>query len=124
MTNFEKYFDDLTTASFGLLDGKPDDCYNMNCNECGFGDTQSCGTEKMEWLKAEYEEPKKINIPVNTPLNTRVLVSDDGKYWIKRYYAGNMNGTHYVWNEGRTSWTSGPKHKTSWEYMKLYNEEE
>ena len=123
MNNFEKYFDDLTTTSLGLLYGKPDDCYNMNCNECGFGDTQSCGTEKMEWLKAEYEEPRSINIPDNTPINTRVLVSDDGVNWLRRYYAGTMDGIPYVWADGFTSWTSDNRVEP-WEYMKLYNEEE
>ena len=59
MTNFEKYFDDLTTTSFGLLDGKPIACCIESCGKCDFNDVDSCSTNKMEWLKAEYEEPKK-----------------------------------------------------------------
>ena len=119
MNNFEKYFDDLTTTVFGLLDGKPNDCYNMNCNECGFGGTQSCGTNRMEWLKAEYEEPK-INIPDNTPIDSKVLVSANGEYWTKRHYAGFKDGKHYAWSVGKTSWTCEPDEISQWEYMKLY----
>lgn len=119
MMNFEKYFDDLTTTDFGLLDGKPYDCYNMICNECGFGDTQSCSTTRMEWLKAEYVEPK-INIPADTPIDTKVLVSVNGEYWTKRHYAGFKDGKHYAWSVGKTSWTCEPDEISQWEYMKLY----
>ena len=73
----------------------------------------------MYWLQQEYIEPK-INIPKNTIIDTKVLVSNDGITWNRRYYAGPMNGTHYVWNDGRTSWTAEPYQKKSWEYMKLY----
>ena len=120
MTNFEKYFNDLTTASFGLLDGKPIACCIESCGKCDFNHSdKDCSIAKMEWLKAEYKEPK-ITIPDETPVDTKVLVSENGEYWIKRHYAGNMNGIYYAWNEGRTSWTSAPKQKISWEYMKLY----
>ena len=120
MTNFEKYFDDLTTASFGLLDGKPIACRIESCGKCDFNDMDSCNTRKMEWLKAEYEGSKKINIPVNTPIDAKVLVSVNGEYWTKRHYAGFKDGKHYVWSSGKTSWTCEPDEIIQWEYMKLY----
>ena len=132
MTNFEKYSGALKTTKFGLINGVPVECDKIlnsfehdPCERCRFYSdidadrTKSCGEFRMYWLQQEYIEPK-INIPEGTPIDTRVLVSDDGKNWIKRHYAGNMNGIYYAWNEGRTSWTSAPKQKISWEYMKLY----
>ena len=119
MTNFEKYFDDLTTTGFGLLDGKPIYCYDIECAKCGFNGMDSCNTNRMEWLKAEYEEPK-INIPEGTAVDTKVLVSMNGTKWIKRYYAGKRNEKHVVWSYGATSWTCEPDEISTWEYMKLY----
>ena len=73
----------------------------------------------MYWLLQEYVEPK-INIPDDTPIDAKVLVSDAGEDWFKRHYAGCVDGFHYAWNEGRTSWSSNPSNKIAWEYMKLY----
>ena len=123
MTNFEKYFDDLTTTGFGLLDGNPIYCYDIECAKCGFNGMDSCSTNRMEWLKAEYEEPK-INIPEGTNIDTKVWVSENGEYWTKRHYAGFKQGKHYAWSVGKTSWTCEPDEISQWEYMKLYNEEE
>ena len=120
MTNFEKYFDDLTTTSFGLLDGKPIACRIESCGKCGFDDMKGCDIDKMEWLKAEYEEPKKINIPDDTPIDSKVLVSSNGTDWYKRHYAGIKNGRHHVWRDGKTSWSSDRYESSSWMYMKLY----
>ena len=124
MTNFEKYFDDLTASNFGLSDGKIVRCTNLRCDNCIFHGMPSCNIARMEWLKSEYEEPKKINIPVNIPVNTpidaKVLVSVNGKYWAKRHYAGFKDGKHYVWSSGKTSWTCEPDEIIQWEYMKLY----
>ena len=51
-----------------------------------------------------------------------IIVSDNGKDWFKRHYAGCVDGEHYAWNEGRTSWSSNPSNKITWEYMKEYVE--
>ena len=123
MTNFEKYFDDLTASNFGLVDGKVVYCAELSCDKCNFYYCMNgrCTTARMEWLKTEYEEPKKINIPDNTPINTKLLVSMDGSIWKRRYYAGCKDGIHLAWVDGATSWSSdSDDRKTSWEYMKLY----
>lgn len=118
MTNFEKYFDDLTASNFGLSDGKIVSCTELSCDKCSFYNLR-CANTRMEWLKAEYVEPK-INIPADTPIDTKVLVSVNGKYWTKRHYAGFKDGKHYVWSSGKTSWTCEPDEIIQWEYMKLY----
>ena len=131
MTNFEKFSNDIDTTNFAVINGNPVNCFCVYCGECEFWEGRDikyheeiCNKKRMEWLKAEYEGSKKINIPKDTPIDTQVLVSDGGVNWYRRHYAGNMNETHYVWNNGKTSWTSEPKQKTSWEYMKLYKKGE
>lgn len=122
MTNFEKFGEELNSTGFGVVNGKPVDCDSIVlCAECDLfykDDIIQCVRRRMEWLKAEYEEPK-ITIPEDTPIDTKVLVSDDGITWNIRYYAGTMDGIPYVWADGFTSWTSD-NHVEPWEYMKLY----
>ncbi len=123
MTNFEKYSKDMDTTIFAVVKGKPVDCdATVPCNECDLfckDGILACVIRRMEWLKSEYEEPK-INIPEDTPIDTRVFVSVNGKYWAKRHYAGFKDGKHYVWASGKTSWTCDPDEIIQWEYMKLY----
>lgn len=99
MTNFEKFGEELNSTGFGVVNGKPVDCDAIVlCAECDLfckDDNIHCVRRRMEWLKAEYVEPK-INIPVNTPIDAKVLVSVSGKYWTKRHYAGFKDGKHYV----------------------------
>lgn len=132
MTNFEKYSGTLKTTNFGLINEEPIECdkiqnsfENDACTKCRLYTSsdenriKNCGELRMYWLLQEYVEPK-INIPDNTPIDTKVLVSDTGEDWFKRHYAGCIDGFHYAWNEGRTSWSSNPSNKIAWEYMKLY----
>lgn len=58
----------------------------------------------------------------NISVDTKVLVSLDGKEWLKRYFAKYINGKVYVWDYGATSFSSN--HCTKWEYAKLYEGEE
>ena len=39
-------------------------------------------------------------------VDTLVLVSNDNKEWIKRYFAKYEDGNVYCWLNGRTSWTA------------------
>ena len=124
MTNFEKFGEELNTTSFGVVNGKPNKCYNISCADCEFyAISCSCNPKKMEWLKSEYTE-SKITIPEGTKIDTKILVSFDGKTWGKRYYAGKIDGVHSAWSVGRTSWTATPEQRNTWEYMKLYNDSE
>lgn len=132
MTNFEKYSGTLKTTKFGLINGVPVECDKIlnsfehdPCERCRFYSdidadrTKNCGEFRMYWLQQEYIEPK-INIPADTPIDTKVLVSANGEYWTKRHYAGFKDGKHYAWSVGKTSWTCEPDEISQWEYMKLY----
>lgn len=61
----------------------------LNRNEC-----ISIGEELgiIDWSK----------VAVDTP----VLVSNDNKEWIKRYFARYEDGNVYCWLSGKTSWTA------------------
>lgn len=55
-------------------------------------------------------------VPVDTP----VLVSNDNKEWIKRYFARYEDGNVYCWLSGKTSWTAtGELSIGHWNYAKL-----
>ena len=127
MTNFEKYSKDLVSTNFAVVKGTIVFCDGTPCSVCDLlkeKDTcTGCDVSRIKWLKAEYEEPK-INIPDETPIDAKVIVSENGEYWTKRHYAGFKHGKHYAWSVGKTSWTCEPDEISQWEYMKLYNEEE
>ena len=133
MTNFEKYSGTLKTTKFGLINGVPVECDKIlnsfehdPCERCRFYSdidadrTKNCGEFRMYWLQQEYIE-SKINIPDETPINAKVLVSSNGTDWYKRHYAGIKNGRHHVWRDGKTSWSSDTNESSSWMYMKLYD---
>ena len=54
------------------------------------------------------------NVPVDTP----ILVSDDGKNWIKSYFAEYTGDKVYVYLAGATSWSS-TEAPTSYKYAKI-----
>ena len=75
----------------------------LNRNEC-----ISIGEELgiIDWSK----------VAVDTP----VLVSNDNKEWIKRYFARYEDGNVYCWLSGKTSWTAICELSVGhWDYTKL-----
>ena len=58
------------------------------------------------------------------PVETKVLVSDDGKEWNRRHFAKYEDGKVYCFNDGYTSFTivnyAYLSNATPWEYCKLY----
>lgn len=55
-------------------------------------------------------------VPVDTP----ILVSNDNKEWIKRYFARYEDGNVYGWLNGKTSWTAVCEFSVGhWNYVKL-----
>ena len=58
------------------------------------------------------------------PVDTKVLVSDDGKEWNRRHFAKYEDGKVYCFNDGYTSFTivnyAYLSNATPWEYCKLY----
>lgn len=124
MTNREAYkdtLDDLLARIIAVVDGEPVRCGSASCKRCLFQDR--CGKPDrkkkiIDWLNAEYQEP-----PVDwskVPIDTPVLVSDDGEKWHKRYYAGmGDDGDPKVYSFGQTSWSGTDVARISYEFMKL-----
>ena len=58
------------------------------------------------------------------PVDTKVLVSDDGKEWYRRHFAKYEDCKVYCFNDGYTSFTivnyAYLSNATPWEYCKLY----
>lgn len=53
-------------------------------------------------------------------VDTPILVSNDNKEWIKRYFARYEDGNVYGWLSGKTSWTAtGELSIGHWNYAKL-----
>ena len=124
MTNREAYkdkLDDLLAGAIAVVDGKPEPCATASCKRCLF--LGSCRKhehkkEVIDWLNAEYQGP-----PVDwskVPIDTPVLVSDDGEKWHKRYYAGvGDDGDPKVYSFGQTSWSGTDGARISYEFMRL-----
>lgn len=70
-------------------------------------------------LWEEYQEPSVDWSTV--PIDTKVLVSDDGEKWLKRYFASYEDGRVYVWYGGGTSWSNNLT--SPYNYAKLAGEE-
>ena len=61
----------------------------------------------------------------NVPVDTKILVSDNGETWFKKYFAKYENKKIYAWDNGKTSFTARNREDVlGWEYAKLYNEGE
>lgn len=129
MTNFEKYgkniIIDLIMDTDSGIDKKgktfecpknpPKDC-NKKCILQG-----KCFNKNLleEWLDEEYIDVDWSKVPEDT----KVLVSDDGLTWFKRYFARYVDKKPFVFNSGMTSWTVQDGSKvTDWNYIKLAEE--
>lgn len=53
-------------------------------------------------------------------VDTPILVSANGRKWIKRYFAKLQGGEVYAWDDGVTSWSASHKHcTTAWPNAKI-----
>lgn len=53
-------------------------------------------------------------------VDTPILVSANGRKWIKRYFAKLQDGKVYAWDDGVTSWSASHKHcATAWPNAKI-----
>lgn len=111
-------------AELCVKNGKPASCIDIKCNECDFGNYMICHRSRMfnEWCESEYEEPK-ITIPQGATVDTKILVSNDGKHWNRRYFAGFDGSLVVTWFDGQTSWSNN-KGTSNWVYGKLATTEE
>lgn len=59
-TNYEHYKDEIIENcmwSFALVDGKPNQCSDVSCCNCGFSTGHGCREKIKEWLKSPYKKP-------------------------------------------------------------------
>lgn len=59
-TNYEHYKDEIIEKSnlfFALVDGKPHQCSDVSCCDCGFSTGHGCTEKVKEWLKSPYKKP-------------------------------------------------------------------
>lgn len=124
MTNFEKYKDDIERlgykrVAFNKFNNKIVKCAGFACDDCAFyGNYDDCKLGAMKWAAEEYKEPEVdwSDVPVDTP----VLVSDDGENWVRRYFAKITKlGTIFVYSSGATSWSASTNPVVHYKYAKL-----
>lgn len=59
-TNYEHFKDEIIencVYCFALADGKPCQCSDVSCSECGFSTGHGCSEKIKEWLKSPYKKP-------------------------------------------------------------------
>lgn len=123
MTNYEHYKSEIDKITrMGRMvaveekTGKITSCNQITCLQCRFDSCGcDCDTAALAWADAEYIEPKVdwYKVVVDTP----ILVSSDNVQWYCRHFAKYENGLFYVWDDGRTSYTTNTK--SMWKYAKL-----
>lgn len=127
MTNFEAYSDQLKEFLYNKVgvtkQGSIECCELMDCKDCMFAPISSCVATKRKWLDEEYVEPQVdwTKVAVDTP----ILVRDhQSKSWNKRHFAKYENEKVFVFDNGRTSWSSNKNDILNWNYAKLAEREE
>lgn len=125
MTNYERYKNEIDKiVRMGRKVAMERDknkirvCLGLKCVNCLFYDYSSertCDEVAMAWADAEYieQEVDWSKVAVDTP----ILVSIDNVQWYCRHFAKYENGLFYVWDDGRTSYTTNTK--STWKYAKL-----
>ena len=126
MTNYEKYKDDIEKlgnkrVAFDKFKNKIVKCAGFACDDCAFYRYyDDCKLGAMKWAAEEYKETEVdwSKVPVDTP----VLVSNDGKEWSRRHFSRVVDGIPHTWTYGSTSWTAH-NNETTYHYIKLAEEE-
>lgn len=96
-------------------------CPKLDCERCllsyRYNESHYCALNRIKWLLAEYKEPEVdwSTVPIDTP----VLVSNDGEEWERRYFSRvSRYGTVFVFVRGTTSWSSNG-HEAWYSHAKL-----
>lgn len=80
-----------------------------------------------EILQMEFEEIIDVD-QSKVSVDTKILVSEDGKDWCRRYFAKYEGGIIYAFPDGLSSFTArykpecGYRRVCAWKYAKLYEE--
>lgn len=114
MTNYEHYKEQIERitrlgrrVAMNATTGEIVCCGDTHCNECLFqgSEVANCSQKAFEWADEEYKEPEIdwTKVPIDTP----VLVSDDGVNWERRYFVRRTaEAMFYVYSNGATSWST------------------
>lgn len=123
MKNYEKYADKI--KKYEISRGgyfcnefimphilKKDSCAGIGCEHCHM--------IQMIWLLEDYEEPEVdwSKVEVDTPILVR---GGEDEEWKKMHFAECILNTVYVWEGGKTSWTTDNTYP--WEYAKLVEDQ-
>lgn len=135
MKNYEKFFDVILSAGWTHLgvdktDNSIKPCDKFNCSDCLFyEDDGGCFATLplfSNWCREEYRGlPIDPRINNKTPIDTKILVSRNGKTWYRRHFCRREKNLVIAYAEGKTSFTkeSDDKNATvTWAYAKLYEE--
>ena len=80
-----------------------------------------------EILQMEFEEIVDVDWS-KVPVDTKILVSEDGEDWYRRHFVKYENGIIYAFPDGLSSFTACYKPERdyqrvcAWKYAKLYEE--
>lgn len=114
MTNYEYYKEQIERiarlgrrVAMNATTGEIVCCGDTNCNECLFQGSEdgNCSQKAFKWADEEYKETEVdwSKVPVDTP----VLVSDDGVNWERRYFVRKSAEAMFgVYMHGATSWSA------------------
>ena len=78
------------------------------------------GVYLIDIINGEFEEYLDWT---KVPVDAKVLVSNDGKDWIKRHFAKYEDEHVYTFRNGLSSFTTEKDDVYRWNYAKLYEEE-
>lgn len=108
-----------------VVNGEPIACEGMPCSKCDFEYKNSCARALEEWLGKDHEEQKIQPEVKSLKKDDRVLVSNDGKIWRRRYFEKYDSNQElvYTYECGYTSWTTYDDYAVGWMYAKLPEEE-
>lgn len=113
--------------SITVVNGKPVACEQITCGKCDVDKHHECEDYIKEWMEQERKESTEWKIQPEVKKlkkDDRVLVSSNGKDWIKRHFEkyDQEENVVYVYTEGATSWTEN-QGSLSWKYAKLPEDE-
>ena len=90
--------------------------------------TQECIEDMFNLDEIVHMDFEEIVDWFKVPVDTKILVSDDGEHWVRRYFAKYENGFIYAFPDGLSSFTAcykpecGYRRVCAWKYGKLYEE--
>ena len=123
MKNYEKYEDEIRKYNGDELGVDFVQPYILKENGCASINCEACFIYQMIWLLKDYEEIKEpevdwSKVPVDTPVLVRGCEDEE---WKKMHFAECILNTVYVWEGGKTSWTTDKTYP--WEYAKLVEDQ-